>query len=187
MTIFVILLIYKFIKGTFEYEKVTRFELIIIPVYSAIMMVLSLENVRSLTAAGLTIILLILGASIGFLQASKTQIKDTNKLDSHQRPILKVKRNWPYLVGWLVSVAQLSLPALQADTSSVLFYGAHINATEISHELFEEVLKDLSTIAFFRSHNAWFIWVLNVATSFTYGACLMVRYPKIREAVRRKK
>ena len=40
MTIFVILLIYKFIKGTFEYEKVTRFELIIIPVYSAIMMVL---------------------------------------------------------------------------------------------------------------------------------------------------
>nr|WP_231124815.1 hypothetical protein [Limosilactobacillus reuteri] len=99
MTIFVILLIYKFIKGTFEYEKVTRFELIIIPVYSAIMMVLSLENVRSLTAAGLTIILLILGASIGFLQASKTQIKDTNKLDSHQRPILKIKRNWPYLVG----------------------------------------------------------------------------------------
>ena len=56
MTIFIILLIYKFIKGTFEYEKVTRFELIIIPVYSAIMMVLSLENVRSLTAAGLTII-----------------------------------------------------------------------------------------------------------------------------------
>ena len=51
----------------------------------------------------------------------------------------------------------------------------------------KRVLKDLSTIAFFRSHNAWFIWVLNVATSFTYGACLMVRYPKIREAVRRKK
>ena len=167
MTIFVILLIYKFIKGTFEYEKVTRFELIIIPVYSAIMMVLSLENVRSLTAAGLTIILLILGASIGFLQASKTQIKDTNKLDSHQRPILKVKRNWPYLVGWLVSFA--------IGISVEVFYGAHINATEIS------------TIAFFRSHNAWFIWVLNVATSFTYGACLMVRYPKIREAVRRKK
>ena len=121
MTIFIILLIYKFIKGTFEYEKVTRFELIIIPVYSAIMMVLSLENVRSLTAAGLTIILLILGASIGFLQASKTQIKDTNKLDSHQRPILKVKRNWPYLVGWLVSFA--------IGISVEVFYGAHINAT----------------------------------------------------------
>ncbi len=179
MTIFVILLIYKFIKGTFEYEKVTRFELIIIPVYSAIMMALSLENVRSLTAAGLTIILLILGASIGFLQASKTQIKDTNKLDSHQRPILKVKRNWPYLVGWIVSFA--------IGISVEVFYGVHISATEISHELFEEVLKDLSTITFFRSHNAWFIWVLNVATSFTYGACLMVRYPKIRKAVRRKK
>ena len=151
MTIFIILLIYKFIKGTFEYEKVTRFELIIIPVYSAIMMVLSLENVRSLTAAGLTIILLILGASIGFLQASKTQIKDTNKLDSHQRPILKVKRNWPYLVGWLVSFA--------IGISVEVFYGAHINATEISHELFEEVLKDLSTIAFFHSHNAWFMGI----------------------------
>lgn len=176
MTIFVILLIYKFIKGTFEYEKVTRFELVILPIYSAIMMVLSLENVRSLTAFGLTIILLILGGS---LQASQTQIKDTNKLDSHQRPILKVKRNWPYLVGWLVSFA--------IGISVEVFYGAHIDTTEVSHELFEEVLKDLSAIAFFRSHNAWFIWVLNVATSFTYGACLMVRYPKIREAVRRKK
>ncbi len=171
MTIFVILLIYKFIKGTFEYEKVTRFELVILPIYSAIMMVL--------TAFGLTIILLILGGSIGFLQASQTQIKDTNKLDSHQRPILKVKRNWPYLVGWLVSFA--------IGISVEVFYGAHIDTTEVSHELFEEVLKDLSAIAFFRSHNAWFIWVLNVATSFTYGACLMVRYTKIREAVRRKK
>ncbi|MGE9898617.1 hypothetical protein [Limosilactobacillus reuteri] len=81
-------------------------------------------------------------------------------------------------MGWLGSFA--------IGISVEVFYGAHINATEISHELFEEVLKDLSTIAFFRSHNAWFIWVLNVATSFTYGACLMVRYPKIREAVRRK-
>lgn len=179
MTIFVILLIYKFIKGTFEYERVTRFELVILPIYSAIMMVLSLENVRSLIAFGLTIILLILGGSIGFLQASQTQIKDTNKLDSHQRPILKVKRNWLYLVGWLVSFA--------IGISVEVFYGAHINAEEISSELFEEVLKDLSVIAFFGGHNSWFVWVLNVATSFTYGACLMIRYPKIREAVRRRK
>lgn len=121
MTIFIILLIYKFVKGTFEYEKVTRFELVIIPLYSAIMMVLSLERVISLTAAGLTVILLILGASIGFLQASQTQIKDTNKLDSHQRPILKVKRNWPYLAGWLVSFA--------LGISVEVFYGAHIDAT----------------------------------------------------------
>ncbi len=96
MTIFVILLIYKFIKGTFEYEKVTtRFELIIIPVYSAIMMVLSLEK-RKIFNGRWTYNYSSNLRSFDWLslQASKKRrLKDTNKLDSHQRPILKVKRN----------------------------------------------------------------------------------------------
>ncbi len=99
MDIFIVLLVYKFIKETFTYEKVTRFDLVIIPVYSAIMMILSLKSVRSLTAAGLAITLVLIGVAIGFLQAGRTQVRDTNKFDTHQRPILEVKRNWPYLLG----------------------------------------------------------------------------------------
>ena len=90
MTIFVILLIYKFVKGTFEFEKVTRFDLVIIPAYSAVMMLLSFRNFQSSTAICIAIILLLVGVSIGFLQASKEKFSDSNNVDSHQLPILKV-------------------------------------------------------------------------------------------------
>lgn len=178
MTIFVILLIYKFVKGTFEYEKVTRFDLVIIPAYSAVMMLLSFKNIQSTTAICIAIILLLVGVSIGFLQASKVKISDTNKVDSHQRPILKVKRNWPYLIGWLITFA--------IGIGVEIFYGVHLNAGEVSQELFEEVLKDLSVVALLSGHSTWFVWLLNVATSFTYGACIVIRHPKIRDAIRRK-
>lgn len=178
MDIFIVLLVYKFIKGTFTYEKVTRFDLVIIPVYSAIMMILSLKSVRSLTAAGLAITLVLIGVAIGFLQAGRTQVRDTNKFDTHQRPILEVKRNWPYLLGWLVSFA--------IGIGVEVFYGARLNVDEVSRELFTEILKDLSVVAMLRGQSTWYVWILNVATSFTYGGCLLVRYPKIRAAVRSK-
>lgn len=176
MDIFIVLLVYKFIKGTFTYEKVTRFELVIIPVYSAVMMILGLKNVHSLTSAGLAIALVLIGVAIGFLQAGRTQVRDTNKLDSHQRPILEVKRNWPYLLGWLASFA--------IGIGVEVFYGVRLSVDEVSQELFTEILKDLSVVAMLRGHSTWYVWILNVATSFTYGGCLLARYPKIRSAIR---
>lgn len=179
MDIFCLLLAYKFIKGTFSFEKVTRFELIIIPGYSAIMMLLSLKSIHSLSSFALAIILLLVGILIGFLQTSKTEIKDMNEFDSHHRPILKIKRSWPYLIGWLISFA--------IGISVEVFYGSHLNIEEVSHELFVEILKDLSVIALLHGNSTWYVWLLNVATSFTYGGCLLKRYPKIRAAVQRKK
>lgn len=178
MIIFIILLIYKFIKGTFEYEKVTQFELVIIPVYSIIMVLLNLNDMPSITAIGIAIILLLIGTAIEFLQASKTQIKDTGKFDSYNRPILEVKRNLPYLVGWIGSF----LIAISIE----IFYGSHFNAEEISRELLAEILKGLSVIAFLGGHGTWSVWILNFATSFSYGCCLMIRYPKIKEAIQQK-
>lgn len=179
MYIFIALLIYKFIKGTFQYEKVTRFGLIIIPLYAAFMMALDLKEIRSLATADVAVILLFTGIAIGFFQAGKTQIRDTGRVDSSNRPIIEVKRNWPYLVGWLVSFAI-------AAVVEVLNSG-HFNLVALSHEFFEEVLRDLSIFVLFSTKIAWYIWVLNFATSFAYSGCLIVRYPKIREAIQRKK
>jgi hypothetical protein len=120
----------------------------------------------------------LIGVAIGFLQAGRTQVRDTNKFDTHQRPILEVKRNWPYLLGWLVSFA--------IGIGVEVFYGARLNVDEVSRELFTEILKDLSVVAMLRGQSTWYVWILNVATSFTYGGCLLVRYPKIRAAVRSK-
>mgnify|MGYP003459151481 FL=1 len=44
LIILLILLLRPFIKGTFEYEKITRKEMVILPVYSLIMMLLSIDK-----------------------------------------------------------------------------------------------------------------------------------------------
>lgn len=67
-----------------------------------------------------------------------------------------------------------------------VFYSARLNVDEVSQELFTEILKDLSVVAMLRGHSTWYVWILNVATSFTYGGCLLARYPQIRAAVRSK-
>lgn len=67
-----------------------------------------------------------------------------------------------------------------------VFYGARLNVDEVSQELFTEILKDLSVVTMLRGHSTWYVWILNVATSFTYGGCLLARYPQIRAAVRSK-
>lgn len=179
MLILFILLIYKFIRGTFEYEKVTRVEMVLIPAYSAIMMIITLNHERSFETFALALILLILGIIIGIFQASKLEINDPNNFDRYHRPIIKVKRNWPYLLGWIiVFIIGIALE---------MYYGTSMNSEEISHELFKEILRDLSVIALIHIGNSWFIWVLNVATSFTYELYLIARYPKIRLAIRAKK
>ncbi len=178
MLILLILLIYMFVKGAFEFERVTRTEMIILPLYSLIMMVITLSQERSWTTLGLAIILLLLGIMIGFFQATRVEIKDTGEVDEYQRPIIKAKRNWPFLVGWiLVFVMSIAVE---------LFLGTEMSGDDISHELFKELLRDMSSFVFLSTANTWIIWVLNVATSITYDGYLLMRYPKIRQAVRKK-
>lgn len=178
MYIFAGILIYNFIKGTFEYEKVTRLRMIIVPIYSALMMFLSLKKLH-LEDLKIALILFIIGIVIGLFTASQTKIKDENKVDKWGRPILKVRRGWPYLIGWIITFA--------IGIGVEIFFGADVNVADVSHELFEELLKDFTVLAIIGGHSAWFVWVLNVATSFSYGISLLKRYPKIRQAIRAKK
>ena len=96
--LFIGLLAYNFIKGSFEYEKVTRFKFVLIPLYEAFMFLLSTRNFH-LTEYLLAFVLLIVGIGIGWFTSSQTKIQDENKVDRYGRLILKVKRGWPYLVG----------------------------------------------------------------------------------------
>lgn len=179
MYIFAAILIYNFVKGTFGYEQVKRLRMVLVPLYSAVMMILSLNNLHSAESLQLAFVLFLIGIIIGLFEASKIRIKDENKLDKWGRPIIKVKRGWPYLIGWLITFA--------IGIGVEIFYGVHVNAADISHDLFEELLKDFTVIAVVGGHSAWFIWVLNVSASFTYGLRLIIKYPKIRQAIRSKK
>lgn len=165
-----ILLIYSFVKGTFEFEPVTRRSLIIIPAYAFVMMVLALHEEHFAHKVLLTILLLIIGILIGFFQATRVSVTGPQGKDRYGRPIIKVKRNWPYLFGWIV-VFVIDIIIEFADQAAVF------------EELFKEILKDLSSIAFFSFSNEWFVWALTMATSFVYGISLLARYPAIRRAV----
>lgn len=173
-----VLLIYSFIRGTFEAEAVTRKSLVIIPSYALVMMICSLAEENFNHKLILTAILLVVGILIGLFQATKVTVTDTHKQDRYGRPIIKVKRDWPYLFGWII-VFVIDIAIEFTDQAS-------INGNAVVQELVKEILKDLSSIAFFSFSNEWFVWVLTVATSFAYGITLLVKYPKIRQAVARR-
>lgn len=178
MIIFLVLLIIRFIKGTFEYERVTRLRLIIVPFYSILMMIALLHHHYSLQTLALAVALLAIGLAVGVYQAKQVQVRVTGDVDKYQRPIVEVKRNWPYLIGWiLVFALQFALE---------IYFGMELTGHEFSQALLKEILRDLSVIAFFSAPSAWFIWVLNVATSCAYAACLLLFYPQCRAAVRHR-
>ena len=83
LIILLILLLRPFIKGTFEYEKITRKEMVILPVYSLIMMLLSIDKDMNGQKILLTVLLLILGVFIGWLQARGISIQDNGETDKY--------------------------------------------------------------------------------------------------------
>ncbi|MDM5145582.1 hypothetical protein ICE98_02716 [Lactococcus lactis] len=60
------------------------------------------------------IVLFLLSFLVGWLQASKVEFKDEGKEDKYQRPIVLMKKNWSYIIGWgilfLVISVHISTP-----------------------------------------------------------------------------
>ena len=85
-------LTFRLSKHSFEFEKVSRLELIILPLYSTLMFFITMtwgeENIM------VAIILLFLSFLVGWLKASKVEFKDEGKEDKYQRPIVLMKKNW---------------------------------------------------------------------------------------------
>ncbi len=175
LIILLILLLHPFIKGTFEYEKITRKEMVILPVYSLIMMLLSIDKDMNGQKILLTVLLLILGVFIGWLQARGVSIQDNGETDKYGRPIIKIKRNWPYLVGWIfIFVINIGIQ---------IYFGKHVNTESVSSDLVIDLLKDASTAVFMFWHTEWFVWVLTVATTLGYRMSILRKCPKIKQAV----
>lgn len=177
--ILLVLLAHRFIEGTFDYEKVTRLEMVIIPLYSLIMMVLTIHQRFTTEKLKLAIILFVVGIVIGALQSSKVKIKNTHQLDKFNRPIIEAKRDWPYLVGWIV----IFIICVGVE----VYEGATVGHEDVFHELVVEILRDLSFITLLFNKTAWSTWVLNVASSFAYEICVFIKYPIIQKAVGKKR
>lgn len=177
--ILLVLLAHRFIEGTFDYEKVTRLRMVIIPLYSLILMILTFQQKYTVKRLELAVVLFAIGIAIGIFQASQVKVKNEHQVDKFNRPVVKVKRDWPYLIGWII-IFIICMGVEFYETST-------LHHEEVFHELLIEIWKDLNFISFFFSKTSWFTWVLNVASSFAYEFCLFTRYPVIRQAVGKKK
>lgn len=173
--IFLFILLYFFLKGTGEYETATRVSLVIIPLYSAIMMIIGIgQNFTPLTML-ITLFLIIVGIAVGLFQTRNVKIKISDEKNKYGVPKVKIKRGWYYLVGWII----IFIIGILAE----LFYGAEMDKTELSEKLVIEILRDLSSIVMFTNKSSWFIWVLNVSSSWTYDTYLFMQHPKLRQYV----
>ncbi|GAA3627655.1 hydrophobic protein [Lactobacillus hamsteri] len=173
--IFLLILIYFFVKETFEEETATRVSLVIIPIYSALMMIFTIGQNFTPQTLLITLGLIIVGITVGLFQTKKVQVTVTDELNKYQLPKVKIKRGWYYLIGW-IAIFVISILVEMA-------YGAEINHEELSEKLAIEILRDMSSIVMFTNESSWFIWVLNFSSSWTYDTYLFFKYPKLRQYV----
>ena len=137
------------------------------------MMILGIDqNFTPLTML-VTLFLILFDIAIGLFQTRNVKVKISNEKDKLGLP--KVKRGGHYLVGWII----IFILGILVE----LFYGAEMDKTELSEKLIIEILRDISSIVMFTNKSSWFIWVLNVSSSWTYDTYLLLEYPKLRQYV----
>ena len=139
------------------------------------MMILGIgQNFTPLTML-VTLFLILFGIAIGLFQTRNVKVKISNEKDKLGLPKVKIKIGGHYLVGWII----IFILGILVE----LFYGAEMDKTELSEKLIIEILRDISSIVMFTNKSSWFIWVLNVSSSWTYDTYLLLEYPKLRQYV----
>lgn len=99
-------LAFRLSKHSFEFEKVSGLELVVLPLYSTLMFFITMtwkeENII------VAIVLFLLSFLIGWLQSSKVEFKDEGKKDKYERPIILMKKNWTYSNYWCTFLRQFA-------------------------------------------------------------------------------
>ena len=119
--------------------------MVILPIYSFIMMIVSINTHMNWQDILLTLLLFALGLFIGWLQARGVSIKDDGKSDKYGRHIIKIRRNWPYLVGWIFIFA--------LNIGMQVYFGKHLDVEDLSSDLVIDLLKDASSAFFIFWHS----------------------------------
>lgn len=192
-TIIILAVIIYFIKEQFEFSNVTKLTYFFIPLFS-LYQFLTLFSYSNLNIVFLFIILLT-SVFVGHFQASHSIVKienipiyyyqDTkgNEKEIYKKTV-KVKGGRNYLLGWLIIFSiQLILQYLVNHRG--------LSASEIGHELYEDILKDVLIIfrlADARSKtDAWYIWAMYGTSSLAYTHFLAAKSPSVHAALFRSK
>ncbi len=79
LIIFCLLILYNFIKGTFQFESVTKTSFIIIPLYALVMTIISIFTEQQEWHLLVTIVLILIGIMLGWFQTFSVRIVKTTK------------------------------------------------------------------------------------------------------------
>lgn len=160
-------------RKAFEFEKVTRLSLLIIPVYSLAM--LGMAMTWTMRQVLLLALVAVVAGGIGYWQTTKIEVKDGTGVDKHGRPIVLLKKNSPYIIGWvLIFISGIAM--------HILLTG-EVELTEVSRELFTEIRKDLFAWSTFGTQSEWYVWALSGISSFTFSAVVRWREKHINAAI----
>ena len=174
--IFCLLIMFNFIKGTFQLEPVTKTSFIVIPIYAIVMTVISMFTETKEWHLSVTIVLILIGIMLGWFQTFSVRVVKTAKKDKYGNHIFKYCRGWAYLYGFalvfMVEIATNYMLGLKVTVKSVLF------------ELLNEVLRERFK---FLPDNGWVVWLLLAVTTSVYTMILVHHYPCIKEALYWKK
>ena len=169
--------LYRFISKAYLFEKLSRLEARVMPVFAGIMFLVYMEwNLRNIL---LLLLIFLVAFVIAYLQVSRVEIQETGEKDRYDRPRVLIKKNTPYIVGWLLVV-------LVGVLLAVFLEGEHLSVAHFIHELFMELRKEVLTYAFFSQNSNWYIWALTAFTNLTFTRLLIWKCPAIKEAIRKK-
>ncbi|MBO3090634.1 hydrophobic protein [Schleiferilactobacillus harbinensis] len=159
-----------FTRHIFQYEKISRLEMVIVPAYTLIMgCVLIIKRPPALLPLVLTVVI---GALVGWFQATGLVLQVTDEQDENQRPIVKARRNWQYLLGWIVIFAY-----------GILFAWWSGERVSIMGELTDELVKDLFVFKNFSQAASWNIMLQSAVASIVYIMLAIRKEPRVWAAI----
>ncbi|KEP88515.1 hypothetical protein X279_00965 [Oenococcus oeni IOEB_0501] len=167
--------IFRVTSKSLKFEKLTRFTSVVIPIYSMIMFIVTM--IWNLKNFIVLLFLFIVSIFIAIFQVSKVEFKETTELDKHDRPVVYIRKGYPYLLGWIIII-------LVGIGCSALFES--LTASSIFKEIFSEIKGELLVYSTFSQQKNWYIWLLSGTTSFLYTEFLKRKNPLIKEALQKK-
>jgi len=167
--VFLVFWVGKLLSRSCEFERITRLELIILPLYSIMMF---LGTIRWSEGEIFEIIVLMLVASIiGGIQSLGVEIKSGSKEKESNVTIIMVKKNIQYIIGWVMIFVLTTLIRVHYNLSSI----------DIKGEIISEVMKEMIPIIRFSSKDNWEIWLISAFSSLNFTYLLQRKDIRIRK------
>lgn len=189
MNVLIFLFFVYFIREQFEYNEVTRWNYVVIPVFAIGSLVMEFEwTIRSIIEL---LVIMAIGIIISYFQAKYTEVRPENKEMSYfkdtegiEQPIYKkivtAKGGIVYLCGWaLILVVQILIELLVEH----IVIDKNLIFSEIIREATREVI---SALRIGDENTSWSIWALIAATSGGYTHFLAKKSNDFHKAVFKK-